>query len=104
MIPNSNSAPFEQGDNIPKYYGGFQDIRSSHLPTFMVKVSEIISKHQEPNKEHDFKLAFVPRKNRGISFRYLFSSYASNISTIGCGDFLNSIYEFLSESIRRKSA
>jgi len=42
-IPGGGQAPFEQGDNIPKLYGGFQEIKSSHLSTFTIAVSEVIA-------------------------------------------------------------
>lgn len=62
MIATSDKAPFEQGDTVPKLYGGFQELKTSDLSTFTIAVSKVIAKLHNDDVDHEFKVAFMPRK------------------------------------------
>ena len=102
IIPSSTKAPFEQGDDVPKYYGGFQEIRTSHLPTFVAGVSKIIAKRQDPNKQHDFKLAFVPKKTGEYHSDIFSAAMLQTFSPIVVVIFLIPFMNFFQKALEEK--
>lgn len=72
-LPNKDQAPFEQGDSLPKLFGGYTETKNSHMSTFTMALSEVIARRNSEDIDHEFHVAFVPRKTGAYKQDY-FSS------------------------------
>lgn len=104
-ISVSDKAPFEQGDTVPKLYGGYKELQRSHMSTFTVALSEVIASKHSPDKAHQFYIGFAP-KQTGTYTSDMFASAMSMtfpplVVIIFLIPFMNFFQKLLEEKVNR---
>ena len=102
IISTSEKAPFEQGDTTPKLFGGFQELKTSHMSTFTVAVSEVIAKRHKNDVQHEFRLGFVPRKTPEYHSDFFSSGMSQTFPPLVVVIYLIPFMNFFQKSLEEK--
>lgn len=93
--------PFEQGDTVPKVFGGFNELKTSHLSTVTVAAAEVIAEMNK-NKEHEFNLAFIPKKTAAYHSDMFSSGMAQTFPPLVVVIFLIPFMNFFQKALEEK--
>ena len=102
QVSGTDKAPFEQGDTIPKLFGGYNELKSSHISTFTMAVSEIIASKYNNEVEHQFHVAFVPRKTGEFKQNYFSAGMSQTFSPLVVVIFLIPFMNFFQKALEEK--
>ncbi|CAI2386824.1 unnamed protein product [Moneuplotes crassus] len=101
-LPSGDSIPFEQGDSLPKLFGGYSEMKNSHMSTFTMAVSEVIASRYEKDVDHEFRVAFVPRKTGAFRQDYFSSGMSQTFSPLVVVIFLAPFMNFYPKALDEK--
>jgi hypothetical protein len=100
-INSADKVPFEQGDTVPKVFGGFNELKTSHLSTVTVAAAEVISEMSK-GKEHEFHLAFIPKKTAAYHSDMFSSGMAQTFPPLVVVIFLIPFMNFFQKTLEEK--
>lgn len=102
IINVSEKSPFEQGDSVPKLFGGFQEQKTSKMSTFTVAVAEVIAKLHKSEKDHEFLVGFVPRMTDSYKSDMFSSAMAQTFPPLVVVIFLIPFMNFFQKALEEK--